>query len=304
MTYKISVYITSYNDQSSLRRCIQSIKSQTYPIQKIFMVDNSANSKANCFPESNIIVENYPSNIGVSGGLARGLNWASTTDNDFLWTFDQDSQAYSDCLEKLIDEYDLLTSQGHKVGIIGPLPIDSNTGIEVCGRNFDKFRLICSPKQNQSTYECDVVITSGSLVLVSAANQIDSLNGELFIDAVDWDLCFTLKSKGYKVFLTRKAVITHTFSDLKVIDLFLKKALINNYSSLRHYYICRNHTYFLLKHINSKYIPLLILNRILYALRTILKILFYESNGKMEKIWACCLGTYDGFMGRLGKTWI
>jgi rhamnosyltransferase len=305
MTYKVSAYITSYEDQHSLEKCIKSIKAQTYLVEKIFIVDNSSDSSKISFPfiDTNVVVEHHPSNIGVSGGLAEGLTWAKNNNYDFLWTFDQDSQARVDCLENLINEYDELINQGHRVGIIGPLPIDSNTEIEVCGRSFNKFRLLCSPNHDQSTYECDVVITSGSLVLVSATKQIDSLNIELFIDAVDWDFCFSLKHKGYKVFLTRRAIIEHKFSDLKVINLFFKKILINNYSPLRHYYICRNHTYFLLRLTSPQYIPLLFTSRILYALRTMLKILFYESNKKLEKIWACYLGTIDGCFGHLGKTW-
>ncbi len=41
MTPKIAAYITLYNDQEAAMECIQAIKSQSYSVDTIFIVDNS-----------------------------------------------------------------------------------------------------------------------------------------------------------------------------------------------------------------------------------------------------------------------
>jgi rhamnosyltransferase len=36
---------------------------------------------------------------------------------------------------------------------------------------------------------------------------------------------------------------------------------------------------------------------------TIIFILLYDDGAKLQKVWACLLGTFHGLQGRIGKTW-
>lgn len=304
---RIAAYITAYEDWEAVEKCLHAIQKQTFPVSHILIVDNSSK---NLIPErfeflEEITVKSFPENIGISGGLKVAVEWFTKSDYDFLWTFDQDSVAEPDCLEKLIFDYHQLIFQDVPVGIIAPLPVDNNTQIEVCGRNFENYRLVPAKDQENDLYECDVVITSGSLIPIKTAREVELPNTNLFIDAVDWEYCFNFKKKGYKIFVSRKAIIKHQFSDLIKVKLPLigTNILVNNYSPLRQYYICRNHTYFLIKNTSSKYILLSILSRIFYSLRVIFKVTFYEPEQKPQKIWACLIGTFDGFRSKLGKSW-
>jgi rhamnosyltransferase len=304
---KVAAYITAYEDWEAVNKCLYAIQKQTFPVDYLLIVDNS---RTNQIPEQlihleKVTVKSFPENIGISGGLKVAIDWFIESNYDFLWTFDQDSEAEPDCLEKLLFDYYQLVSQNLPVGIIAPLPIDNNTQIEVCGRNFEKYHLVPARNQENDLYECDVVITSGSLIPIKAAQNVELPNIDLFIDAVDWEYCINFKKKGYKIFVNRKAVIKHQFSDLLKARLPFIRAniLINNYSPLRQYYICRNHTYFLIKNTSNNYLFLSFSSRLFYALRVIFKVTFYEPEQKLQKIWACLLGTFDGFRGKLGKSW-
>jgi rhamnosyltransferase len=304
---RVAAYITAYEDSQALNHCIKALQSQTYPIEKILIVDNSRspillNSASQA---KNLVIITCPENIGLSGGLKLGLEWATGQSYDFLWTFDQDSVPKPDCLATLIEQFGYLTQAGNRVGIIAPLPIDSNVKIELPGFVFDRYRFIPSPHQKEHIYECDVVITSGSLVEIAAAKDAELPNQDLFIDGVDWDYCLKLKQKGYQIFLVRNAVIQHRFSNLRmtIFPLTGKEIMINHYSPLRHYYISRNHTYITLRLCNLMNLPFAVSDRLHRILRTVIKIWFYESDQKLLKSWACLLGTYDGFVGRLGKRW-
>jgi rhamnosyltransferase len=256
----------------------------------------------------NIIVKSHPENIGISGGLRIGLQSAILQNYDFLWTFDQDSQPEPDVLEKLISYYDQLTSLGKKVGIIAPLPIDCKTGQIWHGIVFEKYRFIESPisQKEKIFYKCDAVITSGSLVSLTAAQNTSLPEEGFFIDAVDWEYCLKFQHNNYEIYVIKDAVLKHRFGESQLIKTILTKreVAVYHYSSLRYYYMCRNHT-FVETRLAAIHHSLFrsILHRLKFLVIILVKIIFYEPPFSWLKIWACLRGTYDGFLGSLGKNW-
>jgi len=300
--YNIAAYITAYEDEEALSQCVSSLLKQTYSIEKILIVDNSKIASKIAKNNDKILIYHCPENIGISGGIELAIDWAIAENYDFLWTFDQDSKPEPNCLDLLIAEYTDLTKKGEPVGIIAPLSLDSNTNVELPGSVFDTYKFKPSPLHDKETYKCDVAITSGSLVSMCAAKETPLPEKDLFIDAVDWDYCMKIRESGYGIFMTRKTVMSHRFSEMKRVSLpfFSKPLFTNNYSPLRRYYICRNHTYILTKYADFSVILLVILSRLKYLIKSSLKILVFEDN-KINKIMSGVEGTIDGFTQRLGK---
>lgn len=102
--YKIAGYITAFKDTDALKNCIEAIKKQSYPVEIIYIIDNSPQPIINK-NNREIVTYHEPSNLGVAGGLARILEKALRENYDFLWTFDQDSIPDSKALEYLISFY-------------------------------------------------------------------------------------------------------------------------------------------------------------------------------------------------------
>lgn len=304
--YKIAAYITAYQDLEAVNNCISAIQKQSYPIQEIYIIDNSPNPLKLAEIAQNIIIDFHPENLGISGGLNIGLRWAIEKNYDFLWTFDQDSQANPDVLSQLIEVYKLLTENNKKIGIIAPLPVDKITGQKWHGLIFDKYRFREKYNWNQcdNYYECDAVITSGSLVSLAAAKNVSFPNELFFIDAVDWEYCLNFKQKNYQIIVAANIFLNHRFGESHQIKIFPFKRPITiyNYSPLRYYYICRNSTYLetSLARLNHKF-----LNSLIYRLRFLIilmaKIAIFEPNLTLQKIWACLTGTNDGLKRKLGK---
>ena len=283
---RVAAYITSYEDSDALQACLSSINHQTYPVEEILIVDNSLiQISVEKDIKTKIVIQHYPHNIGISGGLAKGLEWAINRGHDFLWTFDQDSQPTESCLELLINEYAILENKGELVGLIAPLPLDSNTHIELPGAIFRKYRYVPAQSKGDKAYECDMAITSGSLVALSAAKATKMPEVGLFIDAVDWDYCMKLKESGHKVFMTRKAIMNHRFSDMKLVKLPLldSRVVTNNYVPIRRYYMCRNHTYMSIKLAKLQHIPIVILHRFFYLLYSSAKILLLKKRIDLKR---------------------
>ncbi|ANV83286.1 hypothetical protein AWQ21_02145 [Picosynechococcus sp. PCC 7003] len=317
-TYKVVAYITAYCDQLAINTCLKSLFSQTYPIDKIIIIDNSPvilDLEVDPQFQTKIIVESHPENIGIAQGLCIGIEWAINNNYDFLWTFDQDSEPKKDCLEKLLVNYDKLHSEDLPIGVIAPLSIDIRSEEELEGAIFDRYRFFSVSKhknhktirsKKQDFYECDMVITSGSLVSLQVAQKVDLPNQDLFIDAVDWDYCIKFRSQGFRIIVTTQSLMQHNFGSFVKHRIRRNKELIPvySYSVMRYYYMFRNHT-FIQTRLSRQYnsLHLSVAHRIQSLIKIIARIMLYEPNEKFAKLWACYRGTFDGFLGKLGKTW-
>ena len=311
--YKVAAYITAYEDKEALVQTITAIQKQSHLISEIFIVDNSKKSIVETQKSQNIIVESHPENVGVDGGLIIALKWAMAKKYDFLWLFDQDSQPAVNCLEILLAKYQQLSRQDYNIGIISPQIIDINTSQELPGYVFQDYKFVPKDEHVQSKdyYTCNGVITSGSLVNLDAAKNVPLPKGDLFLDAVDYAYCMNFISQGYEIVLVKNVTMQHRLGNYsQVKDRFYQiKNQLNNQvftftcSPSRYYYACRNHTYFETRNSNKQMLHFCLFYRLKCLIDMITRIIRYEPDSVLIKLWACILGTFDGFRGRLGKTW-
>ncbi|MTJ11524.1 glycosyltransferase [Anabaena sp. UHCC 0187] len=305
MQSKVAAYITCYQDIESVNRCIQAIEAQSIQVTAIYIVDNS--DKPLLLNDKNQLlrIHHYPKNIGISEGLVKALAWAINQEYDFLWTFDQDSILTPNCLEILLTTYHKLSEQdNYKIGIIAPTAFDTRISKVVESVVFanDHFRGI-KHNHNVDFYECDAPITSGSLISLAAAKTISSPCADLFIDGIDLDYGLRLRQKGFHNLIVTKAIMHHNFGSPIQIKFLNQYRYIQEYSALRYYYICRNHTYLETRFSQGYYRLTSLMRRIKYMLVKILLIMLYDLEDKHLKIWACLLGTYHGLIGNLTEKW-
>jgi rhamnosyltransferase len=297
--YRIAAYITAYEDAAAVRRCLEAMQNQSYPIEKIFIVDNSVN----CLGENTnkIIWEHHPENLGIAAGLNLGIAWATQENYDFLWTFDQDSEPHPDALAILLETSEKLLN----LGIVACLPIDRSSGYQLHGLVFQGYRFR-QVSAMSDYYECDIVITSGSLVAVEAVKNIPQIDSNLFIDAVDWDLCLKLKKYGYKIYLEPRAVLDHCYgaSYQVIIPWINKQVTLSDYSPLRYYYITRNQTFIETRYAQEQGVGVFtVLSRLINMFKKLLKIVIFKREQMLVKIYAVLKGSLAGLRGDLRKQW-
>ena len=299
---RVAAYITAYEDLSAVLRCVAAIRAQSVPVEQIFILDNSR-SPLRLWPEEGLVVERYPENVGISGGLRRGLQWALARDFDFLWTFDQDSEPAPDCLGKLLQARD---RRSDTIAILGPTAIDPRSNRIIEGAIFDRDRFVPrTPPDAREPYPCDAPITSGSLIALAAARRVPLPRADLFIDGVDMDYGMILKKAGFENLIVPDALLCHRFS-LPISRRFLhRRVTLLQYSPLRHYYICRNHTFLALRYARGwQYLATGCVRRIQYMLHAMVAIALFDSETKLPKLRACLVGTFHGIRGKLGKVWL
>lgn len=118
---KVCVVLVTYNRQECLKKVLQGIKEQTYPIDRIFIFDNNSSDNTSEFlteegfeiikdKEELVKISNtqkklcYKSNenLGGAGGFANAIDMAKEFDEDYLWIMDDDVYPEPDCLAKLL----------------------------------------------------------------------------------------------------------------------------------------------------------------------------------------------------------
>ena len=303
INYRVAAYITAYKDEQAIKKCLEYIAKQSYPIEKVFILDNSPGSIP-LDEYENLIIKHCPENLGIGAGLAMALLWSIKTEYDFLWSFDQDSYPTKDCLKTLLISYEKLVLRKYSIGIIAATPIEMKSQKKIGGAIYNGKKFIEHKPDNQlQPFECDALITSGSLISLSAAQTIEPPKAELFIDGVDLDYCMRLQKNAFRNFIVPQALMYHNFGNPVLVNFLGNQKTVYLYSALRRYYICRNHTHLEINYAQGWHRIVTSLERLKFMFKQIATILIYEPEQKLTKIWACCLGTYDGFIGKLGKTW-
>lgn len=305
LPYKVAACLTTYEDKEAAMRCLTAITNQSFPIQKILIVDNSQKPLLTFQNnDEQVLIKHHPENIGIGGSLSWAIAWATEQCYDFLWAFDQDSIVQKDCLAQLLSIYSQLNKPHYGVGITAPIALDlrSNNIIDGARFNHDQF-IPYRPAIRDCPYECDSPITSGSLISLAAAKTISLPRADLFIDGVDLDYGLRLRHQGFHNLIVPQAIMYHDFGTPVKIKFLRRERFFLQYTALRHYYICRNHTYLETRYAQGWYRLKSGLRRIKYLIETLLRILLYDSEAQLLKIWACLLGTYHGLRGKLGKNW-
>ncbi len=307
-TYRVAAYITAYEDAEALNACLVSISGQSYQLEDVLVVDNSYHPlllEPEAIQNLRVQVLHHPNNIGIAAGMNLAIAWAQSQNYDFLWLFDQDSTPETTCLENLINTYSLVSTATYPIGILGPMVVDYRTGGTIPPALFlkDHFHGYTPPSNTTTPFECDAPITSGSLVYLHASQQISPPDSRLFIDGIDMDYGLRLRKAGFYNLIVPSAIMYHRFGAPLVIETRTKKKVIQLYSPLRHYYICRNHTYLSLFHSEGWNRFTCTVKRIDYTLKTIRDILAFDPQQKSQKVFACLVGTYRGFKGDMDKYW-
>jgi rhamnosyltransferase len=282
------------------------LNQQQFPVEQIFIVDNSRNQ---LLPSAgNITVEHHPENIGVAGGLKIAIAWAIEEGFDFLWMFDQDSRPDDPhLLKKLMDLYAREHRPESPIAIVAPLAIDIQRNIPIHGENWLGYASAdpSNLEHDRDFYECDMVITSGSLLSIAAAQTAPLPLESLFLDAVDYFYCLALRRQGYRVLISRTAILNHQLGNIHTVQCpFSGQDIVTHTcSSLRYYYSCRNHTFMVTRFASAKLRSRAVLGRLNVMRQHLRHIRFYESEPRRQKMYACLRGTFDGLIGRLGRTW-
>jgi rhamnosyltransferase len=147
--------------------------------------------------------------------------------------FDQDSTADPRLVDNLIRVCAVVGEQGlDRLGVLGSNHIDQNTG-----EPYEP----STERDEGWVIERKTVITSGSLLSVSAFDAIGPFREEFFIDGVDHEYCLRARAKGYRVLLALAPLLLHAMGNRRTERPLPGIAVQTvNYTPFRWYFIVKN----------------------------------------------------------------
>lgn len=182
------------------------------------------------------LIENSE-NIGLAAAQNVGIQMALSFNCDHVIFFDQDSVLDANSLLALLKVEQELLEHGFKVGIIGPVCFDPNDNhqypITKYVGPFIKRKFLA----DSSTSSASFLISSGSLIRREVLEDVGLMLEDFFIDYIDVEWCYRAQSKGYQLFATSCAQMSHLVGDARVK--FFGRT-ISKHSALRRYYLTRN----------------------------------------------------------------
>ncbi len=200
---------------------------------------------------------------------------------DFLCILDQDSMFSSNDIKKS-KEY-IIENFNKEIGMYVPEIIYSHKEQPFIQRN----EIIVSE-------ECEWAISSGSFMSLKACKAVGKFDENYFIDRVDYDYCYELRKKHYKILMLRGVYLYQNLgTERKVLG-----KTYSEHSAVRHYYMFRNRLYFYWK--NRERESLWVVKITAKSIRHIVDVLLYESD-KINKLIYLKKGLQDFCQRKMGK---
>lgn len=118
----IAAVVVTYNRLNLLKECINALRSQTYKLDAIIVVNNDSKDRSKEWldSQSDLIVI-HQENLGGAGGFHNGMKFALSQNYDWIWTLDVDIIPQTNALQEL-----LTYSELKDVGFLSSLILHSD----------------------------------------------------------------------------------------------------------------------------------------------------------------------------------
>lgn len=268
--------IVTYNpDILRLEKNLNAIKGQ---VCRVVIVDNNSSNilEIKKYVRENIYMIENNANFGIAKALNQIMNYARENHFEWVLTLDQDSVCPQSFMKNLIKHI------GDNIGIVCPKVYDLNKKDNI-------------QDSLESNY-IDKCITSGSLTSVEAWEKIGKFDETMFIDGVDFEFCYRLKSNGYFIYRVDDVELAHEIGHITIRKFLLWNICVKNHSAFRKYYIAKNIIYFAKKRKKIKFK----IKAFFQEVKLMGIVLIYEED-KTNKIKRIIKGIKDGIKNKKNK---
>jgi rhamnopyranosyl-N-acetylglucosaminyl-diphospho-decaprenol beta-1,3/1,4-galactofuranosyltransferase len=304
--YDICAIVVTYNRKELLCECLDALLAQTYPPQRIYVIDNNSGDGTYALLDQKghltnpcIDYEKLPENIGGAGGFSHGLQKAHRAGHDFYYLLDDDAEPKNDAIEKLA----AFLNKGY--GAYASAVYSNYELKETNYRgNFDfcdfypvLHKALRLEEYAKESVSIDMASFVGFLISHHAVTQIGFPKTEFFIHYDDTEYCIRL-SKVSKILMIPASVIYHKEKrqEEKITKCFLWfcKNRIRYDKLWIKYFGRRNSVYLACRHSTCK--ARLYLTLLLEYLVLVKDICFYDDN-KINRLKFATASYLDGIAG-------
>ena len=224
-----------------MRRVVAALAPQ---VSRILLLDNSDSEQAigqvRLLSESNLNAEyvSMEGNRGLGAAYNRGLVRARQLHANHVLLMDQDSLAAPDLVAQLLQGF---AAADGSVVTLGPTYTDqlSNRQSVVLRSGCLRLRRVTG-EQDLALRATEMLISSGSLIPITAFDDLGEFDEALFIDHIDTDWALRVQAAGRVMLVAKAATMQHQLGD-RVQRIWLGRwHNLPVHNSERLYYIVRN----------------------------------------------------------------
>jgi GT2 family glycosyltransferase len=214
---EIAVVVVNWNSGHYLSQCLQNLKNQTLPPDRVLVVDNASTDSSmeglkQKFSEWEFIF--LEKNTGFA--FANNLAVNQVADCDWIAFLNPDAFARSDWLEKMrqaVDDFpDVKLFGSHMRGYDSNLIDGTGDIYHVSGVAWRRDHGKQSSDVNRESGEIFSPCAAASLIFREAFLEIGGFDEHFFCYNEDVDLSFRLRLKGYRCIYIADAVVEHVGS--------------------------------------------------------------------------------------------
>lgn len=209
-----AVVIVTYNRLNLLKECINNVLIQSYPVNKVVIVNNSSTDGTKEFLErftddNKFDVYNSDTNYGGAWGFYKGLQLMENYDFDYVLLIDDDAiieNNFFELMNKNIKKYPNYSSYSSTVYVNNNIDVGHRMHLE--NKLFVKFKPVHKDLYSEDCFECDTATFCGLLIKRDILIKIGLPEEDYFI----WfdDMEYSLRILKYtKILNINNAVINH-----------------------------------------------------------------------------------------------
>lgn len=270
---KVLAGIVTYNPEQE--RLAENIKAIAHQVELVVVWNNGGDLPTG-LPENIQVLPNEGNrNLGIASALNKLCEFGYKNGYDWIVTLDQDSVSPTN----LVASFLKYTNDDH-IGMLCPCIVDRNYGT-----------MAYDSGSEGRAEDIDACITSASMLRLSAWNAIGGFWDELFIDMVDFDICWTLQEKGFRILRVNNVSLLHEIGHSRKVSFLGKEEIAFNHQPIRCYYMIRNMLIVGKKHNRLK-------KCLRWAIKRFLLINVFETQ-RLSKDWMMIKGFRDGFRNNL-----
>jgi GT2 family glycosyltransferase len=219
----VAAVIVTFNRKHLLSKCLEAVRAQTRPCERLFIIDNASSDGTYEFLAARGLLDEaveyvrLPVNTGSAGGFHEGMRRAYDAGLEWLWLMDDDGCPAPDCLERLLSFSTVLD-------VIGPAVVRPDDPARLTwglrsvrpGGRFRMWRSITNLADLRSqaagqVYEGIAALFNGVLIRRQVPEAIGFVLADLFIWGDENEYLMRCKAAGFRVGVAVNAFHYHAY---------------------------------------------------------------------------------------------
>ncbi len=236
--HSVTAVLVTYNpDINILTAVIDSLKTQ---VESIIVIDNNSKVAGDIARVcARVECSLLPANMGLGKAHNLGIEYARSQGSDYVLLLDQDSLPEPNMVEQMLKVVEQLNTTSQPFCAIGSRYRNQHDELSDFVK-IDWFRFARTTCTEQSYVKADFLISSGSLIRVSAVDEIGMMDESLFIDHVDTEWFMRAKSLGYPAYGCCRAIMRHHLGEKTTRIWLARWRNVPFHHAFRYYYVFRN----------------------------------------------------------------